>query len=189
MTKPTLTTERLILRQVQMSDAERIATLAGAFEVAEYTLNMPHPYEPYMATEWITGVHNRTDDDPTYTFAISQRTDQQLIGMIGFTVDERHNKTEIGYWIGKRYWGNGYTTEAAQAIVDYCFGTLELNRVEATYYASNTRSKRVMGKIGMSYEGTQRQAIVREIPALNYRKVHDLGMYAILREDWLKNRG
>lgn len=188
MPVPTLKTERLLLRLPEITDADIVAKLAGDRAIAEGTSTMPHPYEPAMAVEWIQGVLHRSDDDPTHTFAIVRRDDNQFIGMIGFTVDAIHAKTEIGYWIGKPYWGNGYTAEAAQRLVDYCFETLELNRVEARYFASNSQSRRVMDKIGMTYEGTERQAIIREIPALNYRQVHDLGVCAILREDWLKER-
>ena len=88
------------------------------------------------------------------------------------------------FWIGTPYWGNGYATEAAKALIDYCFRDLNLNRVAASYFGSNLASRRVMEKAGMTYEGILRQAIIREIPALNHRVVHDLGYCSILRDEW-----
>ncbi len=183
-----LITDRLLLRLPQLSDADAIYQLAKSPQVALTTLTMPHPYEPEMAIEFINNIHEAYDGKTRFTFAITRRSDALFLGVIGFRADYQNERTEIGYWIGQPYWGNGIATEAAQAIVDFCFQELNLNRVEASYFEGNTGSKRVMEKIGMIYEGTSRQALIRDIPALNHRKIHDVNHYAILRHDWQAKR-
>lgn len=179
-----LETERLLLRFPQLKDASDIQRLAGAWEVAETTSTIPHPYEDGMAEAWIQSIHERPEDDSQFTYAMIRQGDNQLVGVCGFHLNQHHKKAEIGYWVGKPYWGNGYATETTQRIIEFCFVELKLNRVQASYYTSNGASRRVMEKAGMSYEGTLRQAMLRDIPSKNHHVYHDIGYCAILRSDW-----
>lgn len=183
-----LETERLVLRLPEMRDASDIQQYAGDFEVASKTLNIPHPYDYDMAEQWIQSIHERPDDAPQFTYAIIRREDNQLMGACGFSLTEQHLKAEIGYWIGRPYRGKGYATEATKSLIRFCFDDLNLNRVQASYFTDNPTSKRVMEKSGMRYEGTLRQAIIREIPSVDYRECHDLGYCAILRSEWDANQ-
>jgi RimJ/RimL family protein N-acetyltransferase len=88
---------------------------------------------------------------------------------------------ELGYWIGVPYWGRGYATEAAGAVVRYGFDTLALTRIAARAFCRNPASSRVLRKIGMSHEGTQRKALPKSGELL------DTELYAILRDDPLPN--
>ena len=96
-----LLTERLLLRIPEIKDAVDIQHLAGAWEVAETTGAIPHPYEDGMAEDWIQGIHDQADDSLHYTFAMIRREDNQLVGVCGFTVEVEHESAEIGYWVGK----------------------------------------------------------------------------------------
>jgi RimJ/RimL family protein N-acetyltransferase len=156
-----------------MEDAPRVQQLAGAREVALNTLSVPHPYPDGAAEEWI-GSQAAKLADGVLTLAID---DGDLAGTIGLTRKD-HNRAELGYWIGVPYWGRGYATEAAEAMVRYGFEVLELNRIYAAYFARNAASGRVMQKIGMKHEGTLRQ---------HHRKWDeyvDLEFYGILRSEW-----
>jgi RimJ/RimL family protein N-acetyltransferase len=108
-------------------------------------------------------------------------TDEQtgaLMGAIGLHVDMEHNRAELGYWLGHRYWRNGYTTEAAKAMLRYGFEELHLRRVFARHFGMNPASGRVMQKIGMTREGVMRQHFVkRGVPV-------DVVFYAILADEW-----
>jgi len=179
-----LETERLFLRLPEMGDASDMQRYAGDFDVASMTLSIPHPYDYDMAVEWIQSIHERSEDATQFTYAIIRREDNQLIGACGFDLNGEHRKAEIGYWIGQPYRGNGYATESARRLIQFCFEDLNLNRVEACYFAINPASRRVMEKAGMTYEGTLRQSIIREIPSVDYRACHDLGYCAILRSEW-----
>ncbi len=77
-------------------------------------------------------------------------------------VDHNHQKGELAYWVGQTYWGKGYATEAAEAMVAFGFETLELNRIHAATLTVNPASSRVMEKAGMRLEGTMKQDLFIE---------------------------
>jgi RimJ/RimL family protein N-acetyltransferase len=175
---PSLETARLILRPFRLSDAPAVQTLAGKIEIAETTMNVPHPYEDGMAEEWI-GTHAAGyEDDKSATFAIVLREEANLVGAIGLQIDRSANKAELGYWVGRPYWNLGFATEATGAMLAFGFDELRLNRIQARHFGRNPSSGRVMEKAGMILEGTARQA------AIKWDRYEDLVSYAILREDW-----
>jgi ribosomal-protein-alanine N-acetyltransferase len=174
--QPTLHTPRLVLRPFATADAPTVQHLAGMPEIADTTLNVPHPYEDGVAEAWI-GTH-----EPAYSrqesvvFAIT-RKDGALIGAINLALKLTHRRGELGYWIGKPYWGKGYATEAVRSVIEYGFSTLDLNRIEARHLRRNPASGRVMQKAGMRHEGHQRQHVVKN------GEFEDLEYYGILRAD------
>jgi len=109
---PTISTDRLILRPFSLSDAARVRELAGEREVAEMTANIPHPYEEGMAEEWISNHADSLKNGMGVTLAIVLQPEGSLIGAIGLTLNKAHHFAELGYWIGKPYWNQGYCTEA-----------------------------------------------------------------------------
>jgi RimJ/RimL family protein N-acetyltransferase len=178
VTTTTLATPRLVLRPFGLHDASTVQRLAGAREIADTTLNIPHPYEAGMAEQWIAGHESSREAGTLVVFAVVLREGMQLIGAIGLTIDRAANKGDLGYWIGKPYWGKGFCTEAARAVLGYGFETLGLNRISARHFARNPASGRVMAKIGMTLEGTARQ------DAIKWRHYEDLVQYGILRHEW-----
>ena len=148
--------------------------LAGAREIAETTLAIPHPYPDGAAQEWIA---SHGDDPDLLNFAVTLRESGELVGAVGLGLARDHARAELGYWIGVPYWGRGYATEAARAVVTYAFGELGLNRVFAFHFTNNPASGRVLQKIGMRHEGTRR-AHTRKGDAFL-----DSESYAILRDD------
>ncbi len=178
MSQTSLYTARLTLRPFQVDDAAAVQRLAGEREIADTTLNIPHPYEDGMAEAWIETHEPAYEDGAGATFAIVRKDDTTLVGAIGLRLEQRFNKAELGYWVGKPYWNSGYCTEASEAILRYGFEVLGLNRIQAGHLARNPASGRVMQKLGMQLEGTARQATMK------WGKYEDLVSYAILREDW-----
>lgn len=182
--RPTLYTERLILRPFSLDDAGEVQRLAGAREVADTTLNIPHPYKDGMAEAWISTHQVRFDEGASATFALTLRAEGQpersgpLIGAIGLEINQRHQRAELGYWIGVPHWRQGYATEAARAVVAYAFRSLGLHKIVAYHLPRNPASGRVMKKLGM-----QREAYLRE----HVRKgdtYEDLVGYGLVRSDW-----
>ncbi|PON19279.1 GNAT family N-acetyltransferase [Candidatus Entotheonella serta] len=176
--QPTLHTDRLELRPPAPAYLPEIHRLIGAREVADTTLNIPHPYEDGMAEEWFKAQAERYDNGEGVHFSIFLRAEQSLIGGISLLLDARHQRGELGYWIGVPFWGQGYCTEAARAIVAYGFNTLDLNRIEAQHFTRNPASGRVMQKIGMTYEGCLRQHVRR------WEWFEDLAVYGLLQQDF-----
>jgi [ribosomal protein S5]-alanine N-acetyltransferase len=175
---PTLTTERLVLRSPNLDDALDIQRLAGEPEIAANTLSIPHPYLDGMAEGWIQDVTTQNKIGSEATFAIVIRESKTLCGVIGLYINREDNRALLGYWIGQPYWGKGYCTEAAKAILNYGFNNLRLNRIYAEHFARNPASGKVMQKIGMTYEGCRRQHI------LKWDEYQDCLMYGILESDF-----
>lgn len=178
MSQPTIDTARLHLRPFRLSDAGVVQSLAGERDIADTTMNIPHPYEDGMAEEWIIGHEPAYEDGKAITFAIVLRDDDRLIGAIGFEIDRDCEKAALGYWVGKQFWNRGFATEAAVALLDFGFGQLGLNRIYALHLARNPASGRVMEKAGLLYEGTARQDRVK------WGKREDLVSYGLVRDDW-----
>lgn len=173
-----LETDRLVLRGLRLDDAAVIRELAGQRDIAITTLNIPHPYPDGAAAEFIKQTQKAMLADTGYTFAITRKPEEHLIGCIGLRLRPDHDCAELGYWMGKPYWSKGYTTEAARRVLQFAFEALGLNRVHASYFIHNRASARVMQKIGMTYEGTLRQHYKR------WGEFIDVGVYGILRADY-----
>jgi 8-oxo-dGTP diphosphatase len=152
-TPPRLETLRLILRPLRPEDAPDIRRMAGEWEVARYTANIPHPYTDGMAEAWIRS-HR---DDFEIVFAIERRDDGAFIGCIGVEPDAAAREAEFGYWIGRPYWGAGYATEALQGVVDYAFTAFDVERACAAAMPENRASVRVQEKVGFRYAAVKRQ--------------------------------
>jgi [ribosomal protein S5]-alanine N-acetyltransferase len=179
---PTLETTRLVLRPFSLDDAGDVQRMAGAPEVADTTLNLPHPYKDGMAEAWIGTHQARFDAGEGVVLAITLRDTSALIGAIEIRIDQRHRRAELGYWIGVPYWRQGYCTEAARAVVAYGFRELNLHKIVATHLVRNPASGRVMQKAGMEREGLMRQHV------FNGERFEDLVMYGLLREEWETTR-
>ncbi len=168
------------MRPFRLSDAPVVQLLAGERDIADTTMNIPHPYGDGMAEEWIVGHKSAYEDGKAITFAIVVRDNDSLVGAIGLRIDRGCNKAELGYWVGKPFWNRGYATEAAIALLAFGFDELQLNRIHAAHLARNPSSGRVMEKSGMLLEGTARK------DTMKWGKYEDLVSYGLLREDWLR---
>lgn len=173
--QPSLVTPRLRLRPFAAEDASAVQRLAGAFEVADTTLNIPHPYLDGMAEEWIGTHAGAWAKRETATYAVTTDADG-LVGAIGLRLEPAHRRAELGYWIGVPFWGRGYATEAARAIIRFGFESLALDRIYAVHLARNPASGRVMARAGMTPEGVSRRHMIKN------GRAEDLVRYAILRE-------
>ena len=177
MQQPTLETPRLILRPFAPTDEDRIRELCGARQIADTTLNIPHPYPKGAAVEWIATHAPGFAAGTLANFAIASRESGDLIGAVGLVINPTHAHAELGYWIGVPYWGRGYATEAARTVVGFGFEPLGLHRIFATHFTRNPASGRIMQKIGMRREGLCRGAVRK------WDRYEDLVLYALLADD------
>lgn len=175
--RPILHSDRLVLRPFSTADAPEVYRMAGNYEVASTTLNIPYPYEPGMAEQWIARQKEDFKEGTVVNFAIARKADSRLVGSIGLRICQRHNNAELGYWIGREYWNNGYCTEAAREVVRYALEALSLQRVHAHHFSRNPASGRVMQKVGMIHEGRLRQHVRK------WEGFEDLEVYGIVRDD------
>ena len=176
MVIPILHTSRLTLRPFAPDDAATVQRLAGVPEVALTTKNIPYPYEDGLAESWIATHQDKWEAKESLTLAITVDV-HGLVGAVGLVLNMSHRRGELGYWIARDHWNQGYATEAAVALINYGFDELELNRIQARYFTRNPASGRVMEKAGMKYEGLFRQhALVRGV-------FEDVAVYAILSSE------
>ena len=147
---PEIETRRLILRAPRHADAARLAALANDYEVASMTTRMPFPYGVSDARGFIEQVEDQ-DRGRDNTFVI-EHEDEGLVGAIGFhrSLDE---PLELGYWIGRDYWGRGFATEAAQGALAWAKTDWRRKMVVAGHYADNAASAQVLIKAGFLYTG------------------------------------
>jgi RimJ/RimL family protein N-acetyltransferase len=176
--QPVLETERLRLRPFTPADAASVQHLAGDAEVAATTANLPHPYPDGMAEAWIASHAEKYRHGQEVVFAVVRKEDDHLLGAIGLRLVLDQGKGELGYWIGRPHWNQGFATEAARAVVGYGFLQLGLISVLAHHMARNPASGRVMQKIGMHHTATLREHLekngVRE----------DCEQYEVERYEW-----
>jgi RimJ/RimL family protein N-acetyltransferase len=137
----------IALRRLARGDAVRVQLLAGAREVAEMTGLIPHPYPDGAAEEFIVAQGRAWDAGKEYSYAISA-SDEALVGVVSLRPAgaEREN---LGYWIGRPYWGRGYASAALRAMIALGFALLDLEKLTASHLVRNPASGRVMEKCGM----------------------------------------
>ena len=169
MTKPTeLATERLLLRPFRMSDVDDVL----AYKRAEFPL---HPYDRGVAEHRVARSLAAWWDGE-FEFAIV--SDGRVVGLVYLMIDTKNQAAELGYEIARDLWGRGLVPEAAAAVCDWGFREYKLARVYAMADSRNTRSHRVMQKLGMKYEGTERSSEVRS------GERADEVCYGVLRDEW-----
>ena len=179
---PTIETKRLILRPVKTSDAKDLFSYAKDPKVSEHVLWDAHR-SLSDSRAFIRSMKHQYRQGFPGSFAIVLRSNQKMIGTIGFmSIHRDYHSAEIGYSLSREYWNCGYMTEALNEVLDYAFEVLHLNRIEAQHELSNPASGRVMEKCGMCFEGILKQRI------RNKGKYVDVKLYAILRQDYQKRK-
>ncbi len=175
--RPTIHTERLILRPFEPADAPRVAELCGDREIAANTLLIPHPYSLADAESWLA-THRASFDAGTHVaLAITLRDGGELAGCVGLTIERAHDRAELGYWIGRASWNRGYATEASRAAIRHGFASHGLERIFASHFVRNPASGRVLEKCGMRFEGIARRYVRK------WGVYEDGAVYAIIRAD------
>lgn len=152
--QPSIVTSRLHLRALVNTDAKTVQRLAGDAHIAAMTDNVPHPYEDGMAEAWIEATSTMWLHGKSATFAVCLQETDELIGCCGLSIVQRHRRASLGYWVGRDFWGHGYCTEAAGAVVGFGFKELGLHRIFAMHLCKNPASGAVMRRIGMKHEAT-----------------------------------
>ena len=169
-----LRTARLLLRPFEPTDVNDVWVYASDPEVARYR-PLPDPYTRNAAAEFVDRQAG-TDWSSNAEFAVVYG--RRVIGGISLHVNPEHETAELGYLLGRRWWGRGLATEAARAVVDWGFQSFKLHKVYARAHVDNKPSWRVMEKLGMTREGVLRGH-------WKMRDEHvDLVYYAVFRDEW-----
>ena len=151
---PVIETRRLALRAPEPSDAARLSELASDFDVAKMTLRMPHPYLESDGRAFVEAVAAQ-DPRRAATFAIEHERDG-LVGVIGL-FEDADPAPEVGYWIGRPFWGRGFATEALQGALAWARRGWGRRALTAGHFTDNPASGRVLEKAGFLYTGEVRR--------------------------------
>ena len=183
MESKTIETNRLILRQFQIEDAhDMYVNWASDPEVTKY-LSWPAYTSESDAVARMHWMRDQYAKGEIGDWAIELKALGQVIGSIGIvSKNVNAESVHIGYCIGRKWWHQGYTSEAFAAVINYLFSDCGVNRIEARHAPVNPYSGAVMRKCGLQFEGTLRQS-----DRCN-AGITDADWYAILREDWLKGK-
>ena len=147
---PTIEVEGLRLRAPTLGDAGRIADLANDFEIARMTTNLPFPYRKSDAEAFFARM-DAADRAREAVFVIEDSA-AGPVGLIGFHPNGALGP-EIGYWVGRPFWGRGLATRAASAALDWAARTWRRKVVVSGHFADNPASGRVLEKAGFLYTG------------------------------------
>ena len=145
---PVLETERLRLRAPHHADVKALAALINDRRIAVNLAVVPHPYNVDDAKQFIETV-NKHDSEAGFMITLGGAP----IGGCGTHL--REGVPEIGYWLGVPYWGHGFATEAARAMIDYAFGDLGYETLQAGARVANPASRRVLEKCGFQWTGVR----------------------------------
>jgi len=147
-----LETGRFRLRPLRPADAAEMHRLVNDWEVAKALARVPFPYPRDLADEWIVSTAGRIASGEAYHLAIARREDDVLVGCCGLTLGREDRAAELGYWVGRRHWGQGIAPEAAGRLARWALANLDLDRITASALTDNARSAAVLRRIG--FRGT-----------------------------------
>ena len=175
---PYLKGDKINLRRIRRSDAESIYHHVKDKDIARYTF-IPHPYRIEDAYSFIKLSHKQIYQKTNFPLGMEHPQSKQIIGIISLDhVNYEHKNAELGYWLGKKYWGQGIAKEAIRLILRYGFKELKLKRVYARVMQPNIASAKLLEKSGFTYEGTMREMLYRRKQWL------DMLWFGILKEEF-----
>ena len=177
----TIETERLVLRQFTLNDAEAAFRNWESDEKVTKYLRWSALHNYADAEEVVNNWIKRYADDAFYQWAIVLKELGEPIGTISAAeINEQVGKVEIAYCIGSKWWGNGYASEGLQKVISFFFEEVKANRIEAKHDPKNPASGKVMKKCGLMYEGTLRKAW------WNNKGIIDVCIYGLVAEDYFR---
>ncbi len=152
---------RVYIESLSKNDAQVMARIANDYEIAYNVAafgQFPYPYKTEHAILFIDSAIAAEKNGREFHFGIHLNDDKRLIGAIGaISIEPIDRKCEVGYWLGKDYWGRGYAREAVSLILDMLFKRMNFNKVYARTFSFNTRSLALLESMGFRKEATLRQ--------------------------------
>lgn len=180
-TYPTLTTKRLILRQIRMDDAADVLIFRGDPYVQRFNS------EPLKnlgeAQHFIEELSQEYTKNNAVGWVVTLRDEDRALGLVGLASwNKYHRRAEVGYDLAHAYWGRGIGTEAVRAVLHYGFTQMALNRIEAATIADNHESVNLLKKLGFQLEGIRRDYSWEEDGTF-----HDSCMFGLLCHEYAES--
>jgi RimJ/RimL family protein N-acetyltransferase len=176
---PKIPGDRIILRQLTKSDAMELYRYCKNKDVLRDTGIPFNPYELKHAEGFIKKTHSDHRKKTGYHHGIEYRNSKKIIGVVSLVITSKFDKSaELGYWLGRKYWGKGLMAEAIRLYLRFGFKELRLNRIHAGVFSFNIRSQKLLEKLGFVYEGCLRKS------KKSNNRWRDLYIYSMLREEY-----
>jgi len=172
-----MNTENYFLKEIEAPDIENIHKGLSNPEITKYyDVHYPTLEATKVQMDWY---QNLKKNGTGIWWGIYDKSDHQFCGAGGFNeLVKQHKTAEIGFWLLKEYWGKGILKEVMPKLFELGFTKLDLNRIEGYVISQNTKCKKALEKINFTYEGTMREAEIK-----NGEKI-DVDIYAILKKEW-----
>ena len=178
----TIDTERLLLRALTAEDTDDFFEVYSHVEVMRYWSSPPLPNRE-AASNQINEIHDGFKNRQFLKWGIALRSNDKVIGSVTlFHPDFTHRRVEIGYALGRPYWGQGYMKETLTAVFNYAFDDLNFHRIEADVDPRNAASIRALERLGF-----QREGYLRERWHVN-GEIQDAILFGLLKPDWEAHR-
>jgi RimJ/RimL family protein N-acetyltransferase len=155
--------------------------------VSKWLLVVPFPYKKKDAVWWIDHCNKiwKNNKKDKYEFSIELKEEKNIIGGITLSdVNKFQGTATTGYWLGEKYWRNGYGTEALGALLKFAFNKLKLRRLNVSVFSGNPSSGKLLEKFGAKKEGLKRKAVRSKANKFIYDEI----IYGLLKSEWRKNK-
>jgi len=170
--------DRLNVRPIDDADLATVFRLCNNADVRRYCRAVRWP-DMAQASAWLARIRQRVADGNAMQFVIELHASKTVIGTcVLFQIDEANQRAEIGYALGREFWGMGYMHAALVALVAYAFRVLGLHRLEAEVDPRNENSAASLRRLGFQLEGLQKERWIVDDEIL------DSGLYGLLRSEW-----
>ena len=170
-------TERLLLRPLRPEDAEALHRLVNDWAVVRNLARLPFPYPRALADEWIASTRQQIESGTGYHLAITgQEEGSDLVGCIGLRLDLTPRVGNLGYWVGRRFWGHGVASEAVARLARWALANLDLDRLEAHVAEDNQASAAVLRRAGFRESGRGEETFLArggKHPVLDFEATRD----------------
>jgi 8-oxo-dGTP diphosphatase len=178
---PVLHTARVKLRPLVAADATAFHRLINDWDICRKLPDAPFPYPAALAGDWIAAAATDRAANKAHHFALVH--EGVLIGCAGLRLARDKKSAELGYWLGKKFWGQGFAREVAARLVSWGFATLSVAKITATVAADNEVSIAVLARAGFTQTGAGKQAFQcrpgAKLPVLHFGYARDVPQTAI----------
>ena len=169
---PLLRTSRLTLRALNAEDAPNFHRLINDWEICRRLPDAPFPYAASLAAQWIAAAAADRIAGRAEQFALTDSATGELLGCGGLRLSKDRKSAELGYWLGRVFWGQGFGAEAARRLTEWAFAALPIARVTATVAADNDASAAVLRRLGFTQSGKGAQLFLcrpgQKLPVHHY---------------------
>jgi len=176
-----LETKRLVLREFEKGDGISLRKNVDNPNISRHMSAIPYPYTEKDVEFWFNRCAEKRKEKPRkdYQFSITIKPSDKVVGGIGL-VKVGEGVAEIGYWIGEKYWRNGYVFEGASRVIDYAFDDLKLKKVVIFSSVDNVASNELIKKLGLKFVEMKKKGIAVKSTG----KVYDKNIYEMTRAEW-----